>query len=406
MNVDAANASAPLPRLKLRKDEDRRLRRGHLWVFSNEVDTRKTPLTDFEPGADVVIEAANGRLLGTAYVNPHSLICARIVDRRPERPLNRSLIVHRLNVALSLRRRLYDEPFYRLVFGETDGLPGLIVDRYGDTLVAQLSTAGMEARREAVLEALDKVIHARAVIWRNDTPLRRLEGLETYVETAAGEPPEPAEVREGGLRFATSLTEGQKTGWFYDQRANRDRLMRYVADARVLDLFAYTGAWGLRAAAAGAREVVCVESSAWACERLRDNAAANGLSDRVTVVQADVGEWLKAARAEREHFDCVVLDPPAFIKSKKDFKQGLAGYRRINEAAIQVMAYDSILASCSCSSHLPEHELQRLVLQSARHLDRDLQLIEPLCQGPDHPVHPAIAETRYLKGLIGRILPR
>ena len=391
--------------LRLRKDEDRRLRAGHLWVYSNEVDVAATPLREFQPGQPVAIQASNGKFLGTGYINPNALLCARLVSRDPEHPLSPSLLVHRLNVALSLRERLYAKPFYRLVYGEGDGLPGLIVDRYGEVCVAQLTTAGMERLKDEVLAALQKVLKPAAVLWRNDSPTRALEGLEQYVADAAGAVPATVEIEEDGLRFQAAPRTGQKTGWFYDQRDNRARLDRYVQGRRVLDVFSYTGAWGIRAAARGAREVLCVDSSTAALEQLATNAALSRVSDRVYTRQGDAFEVLKALREARERFDVVIVDPPAFIKRRKDFKEGALAYRRLNEMAMQVLDRDGILMSCSCSQLLARDALIQTLLQGSRHLDRNLVILEQGRQGPDHPVHPAIPETDYLKVILARVLP-
>ncbi|MBL8260445.1 MAG: class I SAM-dependent rRNA methyltransferase [Candidatus Competibacteraceae bacterium] len=391
--------------LRLRKDEDRRLRAGHLWVYSNEIDVAATPLRDFQPGQPVAIQAHNGKALGTGYINPHALLCARLVSRDPEHPLGPSLLVHRLNVALGLRERLYDKPFYRLVYGEGDGLPGLVVDRYGDLCVAQLTTAGMERIKDDILAALQKVLKPSAVLWRNDSRMREMEGLERIVADAAGTVPETVTVEEDGLRFQVSPREGQKTGWFYDQRDNRARLDRYVLGRRVLDVFSYVGAWGIRAAARGARDVVCVDSSAGALEQANANIALNGVGERVKTRQGDAFEILKQLREERERFDIVIVDPPAFIKRRKDFKEGALAYRRLNEMAMQVLERDGLLISCSCSQLLSRDLLMQTLLQGARHLDRNLAVLEQGRQGPDHPVLPAIAETDYLKMVIARVLP-
>ena len=391
--------------LRLRKDEDRRLRAGHLWVYSNEIDVEATPLRDFQPGQPVAIQASNGKTLGTGYINPHALLCARLVSRDLEHPLSPSLLVHRLNVALGLRERLYDRPFYRLVHGEGDGLPGLIVDRYGDLCVAQLTTAGMERLKDDILAALQKVLKPAAVLWRNDSRVRELEGLERYLADAVGEAPEIMTVEENGLRFRVSPRTGQKTGWFYDQRDNRARLDRHARDRRVLDVFSYVGAWGVRAAARGAREVLCVDSSAAAVEQAAANAELNGVGERVRTQQGDAFETLKSLREARERFDVVIVDPPAFITRRKDFKEGALAYRRINEMAMQVLERDGLLVSCSCSQLLSRDVLIQTLLQGARHLDRNLVILEQGRQGPDHPVPPAIPETDYLKMVVARVLP-
>jgi 23S rRNA (cytosine1962-C5)-methyltransferase len=391
-----------LPVLSLRRNEERRLSAGHLWVYSNEVDTRKTPLSGFEPGSLVVIQSAVGKTLGSGFVNPHSLICARLLTRRPRAQIDAAFFERRLRSALQLRESLFDRPCYRLVYGESDGLPGLVVDRYGDVLVVQITTAGMEAIRDMLLELLDKLFSPAGILLRNDTAVRALEGLSQDVEIM-GEVPESVFVEEGGVRFEVPLSSGQKTGWFYDQRSNRAAMHKYVAGKRVLDVFSYIGAWGLQAAAAGASEVCCVDAAPLAQTYVERNAAANGLDARMMHRHGDAFDVLKALREESRRFDVVIVDPPAFIKRRKEIKAGEQGYARINKLALQVLAPDGILISCSCSMHLAEGRLQQIVYQSARQQGRQLQLLERGFQSMDHPVHPAIAETAYLKALFCRV---
>ena len=391
-----------LPALRLKKREDRRLRAGHLWVFSNEVDTAATPLAAFEPGQAVLIEAADGNALGTGYVNPNTLICARLVSRDPGQVLDQSLLAERLNLALALRERLFDAPYYRLAFGESDNLPGVVIDRYAGLLVAQITTAGMERLKPELLSALQEIVQPQAILLRNDSASRQLEGLPSYIEAALGAVPETVVISEGAARFEISPHTGQKTGWFYDQRMNRARLRDYVRGRRVLDLFSYSGGWGINAALAGANEVLCVDSSQQAIDAVRHNAGLNHVSDTVTALKDDVFAALKTLRAERQHFEVVVLDPPALIKRKKDIKAGTVAYQRLNQAAMQLLDKDGILVSCSCSYHLEPDVLRNILLRSSRALERDLQILEQGRQGPDHPVHPAIAETAYLKAMFTR----
>ncbi|MEO6969095.1 MAG: class I SAM-dependent rRNA methyltransferase [Rhodanobacteraceae bacterium] len=393
------------PALYLKRGEDARLRAGHLWVFANEVDVARSPLTSFEPGEACVIIDARARPLGVGYVNPHSLICARLVERGLEHALDTSLLVHRLKVALGLRERLYAEPYYRLMYGESDGVPGLTLDRYGDVIVAQATTAGIERLKPEVEAAVQKVMKPRAMVWKNDAGIRAMEHLPGYADIAFGELPVPLIVREGGLDFAIDPIGGQKTGWFYDQRANRDALASYVKGVRVLDVFSYLGAWGLRAAAMGASEVTCVDASAPAVAAITDNARRNGLGEQVRAEKADAFDYLKTLRERREHFDVVILDPPAFVKRKKDLKEGALAYRRLNELAMQVLSRDGILITCSCSYHLSRAALLEGLQHGARHLDRNVQMLQQLQQAPDHPIHPAIPETDYLKGFMCRVLP-
>ena len=394
-----------LPSLRLKANAERRLRAGHLWVYSNEVDVAATPLNGFQPGDQAILEMANGKPLGIVGVSPNNLICARLLSRDTGHTLDKSLLVHRIQVALSLRERLFEQPCYRLVYGDSDFLPGLVVDRFGDHLVVQLASATMERNKDAVIEALVQVLKPRGILFKNDSSARDAEGLERYVDTAFGVVPEWVDLEENGVKFQAPVLEGQKTGWFYDHRMNRARLAPYVKGKRVLDLFSYIGGWGVQAAAFGASEVFCVDASAFALDGVERNAALNGVAEKVTCVEGDVFAALKELKAAEERFDVVVADPPAFIKRKKDLKNGEAAYRRLNEMAMRMLNKDGILVSASCSMHLPEDDLQNILLQSARHLDRNIQLLERGAQGPDHPVHPAIPETRYIKSLTCRILP-
>lgn len=403
-NPDAAGAesgrAAHLPALRLKRNEDRRLNAGHLWVFSNEVDTEQTPLAKFKAGELVRVLAHNDRSLGLAYVNPHSLISARLLGTRslPDA----AWIAARIRIALSLRERLYAEPYYRAAYGESDGLPGLIIDRYGSQCVVQIGTAGMELLKMQIREAVLQVIPCETLVFKNDGAARELEGLPSYVEAAKGKLDQLGQVVEGGLKFALSLAEGQKTGWFFDQAANRQALTKYVRrGARVLDVFSYVGAWGARAARDGAAEVLCVDSSAGALELALENAARN--SQRLAVRKGDAFDVLEALARERARFDIVIVDPPAFAKRKKDLPKALAAYRRLNQLAMQLLAAEGILVSCSCSYHVSAADLAEALAKAARGADKHVQLLEMGGQAPDHPVHPAIPETRYLKAYFCRV---
>jgi 23S rRNA (cytosine1962-C5)-methyltransferase len=392
-----------IPVLKLKRGEDRRLRAGHLWVFSNEVDTAATPLTAFEPGAAVQVLSDRDQFLGHAYVNPRTLIAARIVGRDAAYPLDASLLVHRLRVALALRERLYREPYYRLVYGESDGLPGLVVDRYGDMLVAQSGTAGIDRLRADIDAALNKVLHPKIIVWKNDSGARELEGLERGVSRVGeGELPTEVSLREQGVSFVGPLADGQKTGWFYDQAANRERLRRYLpAGARVLDVCSYVGAWAVTALKGGAASATCVDSSAMALEYVARNALANGVT--VETVKDDAFDALKALQESGAKFDVVILDPPAFAKRKKDAPQAQAAYRKLNQLALPLIDRDGLLVSCSCSYHVSGEDLTAAIQSAARHTSRFVQVLEQGGQSPDHPIHPAIPETQYLKAFFCRV---
>lgn len=388
--------------LRLKRGEERRLAAGHLWVFSNEIDTDSTPLTAFSPGALAELRTYRDAFLGHVYVNPHALICARILSRSADQPVDRALIERRLAAALALRQRLGGASYCRWVFGESDLLPGLVLDRYGELVVGQIATAGMEALKHEIEAAVRRVVSPRGLYWKNDSAARGLEHLPQLAEAAFGEVPDEIEVLEGGLSFSAPLAGGQKTGWFYDQSANRARLVRYVPPgARVLDVCSYAGAWAVTALRHGAARALCVDASETALDFAGRNAARNGVA--LEVLRADAFDGLKSLSGRAERFDVVVLDPPAFIKRKKDIPQAQAAYRKLNQLALDLIADEGLLVSCSCSYHLAPEELAHAIQSAARHTGRLVQILEAGGQSPDHPVHPAIPETRYLKCFFCRV---
>ncbi len=387
--------------LVLNPNAERRLRAGHVWIYSNEIDTKKSPLKNFENGEQVMVYASNGKALGIAYINPHTLICARMISR--EHPLDKSLLVHRLNIALALRERVFGAPYYRLVYGDSDSLSGLVVDRFGDYLVVQTNTAGMERVIDDIVTALCQVVKPRGILLKNDSRVRASEGLDEYVKVAFGEVPEFAELIENDTRFAAPLYTGQKTGWFYDHRNARAHLGPYVKGRRVLDVFSYIGGWGIQAAQFGASEVTFIDSSAFALECVQRNAALNNVGDIVKTIEGSAFDVLKDLHEREEKFDTIILDPPAFIPRRKDIKAGSEAYRRINELAMRLLTRDGFLISGSCSLHLSRNELVDILRAASRHIDRQLQVLEQHTQGADHPVHPAIAETEYLKSVFCRV---
>jgi 23S rRNA (cytosine1962-C5)-methyltransferase len=397
--------SEPLAVLKLKSQCDRRLRGGHLWIYSNEVDVKATPLKSFTAGEQIIVENHQGKALGLAYINPHSLICARVFGRDIRYPLDKSLLVHRLNIALSLRERVTDQPYYRLVYGDSDFFPGLVVDRFGDVLVMQIATAGMERVKTEIIEALVQVLKPKGILVKNDSRIRKAEDLPEYTEVGFGEVPEWVPIIENGIKFNVPVYDGQKTGWFYDHRASRARLADYVKDRRVLDVFSYIGGWGVQAAAFGAQSVTCLDSSQFALDAVGANAQLNNVTDRVLTLQGNAFDAMKALVDETERFDVVIMDPPAFIPKRKDQKNGEQAYRRVNELAMRLLNKEGFLISASCSMHLQRSRLTEILQAGARHLDRELQIVEHGGQSFDHPIHPAIAETDYLKAIFTRVLP-
>ncbi|MFI4982319.1 MAG: class I SAM-dependent rRNA methyltransferase, partial [Nevskiales bacterium] len=323
------------------------------------------------------------------------LLCARVLTGQGDASIDTDWFARRLRAAAAMRDRLYGKPFYRMVHGEADGLPGLVIDRYGDVYVVQIGTAGMENLKAQLLDALQAEFKPRGVVLRNDSSAREAESLPLYVEDI-GAVPQTVTIDEGGVLFDIAMHGSQKTGWFFDQRDNRDRLGRYARDARVLDVFSYVGGWALRAHGFGAKEVSCIDSSAPALEAAGHNAELNGA--KLELLKGQALDVMKQLAADGRRFEVVIVDPPALIKRKRDHEEGLSLYGRLNRAALSLLTPGGFLVSCSCSYHLEPAELQRVLLREARATSRRLQILEQGGQGPDHPVHPAIPETRYLKG--------
>jgi 23S rRNA (cytosine1962-C5)-methyltransferase len=395
----------PQADLYLRKGADRRLRGGHLWVYSNEIDGKRSALGSFAAGDLVCVRSADGKLLGSAYMEPQALICARVFAPGEQRYLDQALFLQRLETALAGRDEAFDQPFYRLVYGDSDLLPGIVIDRFGPYLVVQLNNAGVERYRQPLLDALLELLEPDGVLLRGDSRSRRESGLAVDAEVAFGDVPERVPLQENGVRFLAPVHSGQKTGWFYDHRMARARLAAWVPGKSVLDVYSYIGGWGVQAGAYGASSVCCLDSSATALEGALVNAGLNGLGDRLSTRQGSAPETMAQMRAEGLSFDVVILDPPAFIQRRKDLKKGLAAYRRINELGLRLLKPGGLLVSASCSMHLSRADLFTAMQQGAVRADCQLRVVEQGAQGPDHPIHPAIAETEYLKAVFARKLP-
>ncbi|MCO6418171.1 class I SAM-dependent rRNA methyltransferase [Siccirubricoccus sp. KC 17139] len=391
--------TAPHPLLRLLPRHDRRVKEGHPWAFSNEIamtpEARALP-----PGAPVRLEGDDGVRHGTWLFNPHSLIAARRVDADPAALLDAAWCRARLGAALALRERLYPgNPYYRLVHAEADGLPGLVIDRYGDALALQANTAGMEWLTPALLEALEGMFAPRLIIGRNDASVRKLEGLAEEVKVLRGAPG-PVTVEEAGLRFAVDLLSGQKTGWFFDQRENRARVAALAPGATVLDAFCHTGGFGLAAAKAGAAQVTLLDRSAPALEIALDSARANGLAERVAAERGEALEVLERWGREGRRFDIVVADPPAFAKSRRDQPAALRGYGKLARLAAALVAPGGFLFIASCSHHVAPGEFADAVIGGLLRPRRAMKLLVQSGAGPDHPVHPLLPESAYLKALL------
>jgi 23S rRNA (cytosine1962-C5)-methyltransferase len=382
-------------RISLKKGEDRRLRDGHPWVFSNEIkEIQGAPL----PGVATEIYDVTGGFLGTGYYNPRSLIAVRVLSRRREDIDCSEFFVQRIRRALNYRQSVCPgENNYRVVYGEADFLPGLVVDKYGEYLSLQLLSAGMEVRREAIVSALTELFQPKGIVARNDVAVRSLEGLEEKVEIISGSIPETVEVTEHGIRLLVDLLSGQKTGHFLDQRNNHLLLKDRCTEKNVLDLFCYSGSWALHAAYFGASSVLGVDISAKAVLLARRQAELNGMTRQVDFEEVDAFARLRSLKDEGRRFGVVVLDPPAFVKGKKMINEAIKGYITVNRRAMELLDDGGYLITCSCSYHLGREQFRDLLVSAARQSGRSMRLVATGFPSPDHPILLAAPETDYLK---------
>jgi len=389
-----ATTTATHPILRLKKNQDRRVRSGHPWIFSNEIDAVEGDPPD---GAIVDVVDSRGAYLGRGYVNRHSLISVRLLTRSRDE-IDGAFFRKRIARAAAYREELFPGArTYRAFSSEGDFLPGLTVDRFEDVLSVQITTLGIEQRRELVKDALIEQFEPRAIVLRNDAPLRKLEGLplETLVWYGAYEPPVTVDVE--GLSYHVDPLGGQKTGFFLDQRVNRRLLAGRVTGGRVLDLFAYSGAWGIEALRHGAESVLFVDGSEAALAIARENAALNGMSERAQFHVEDVFDALPRMAEARERYDAVVLDPPALVKSRARLAEGLKGYRELNRRAMSLVPEGGWLFTNSCSFHVSPEDFLRVLGEAARDARRPFRFLTWGAQSPDHPILLAASETSYLK---------
>lgn len=381
-----------MPVVTVKPSAVHRLLQGHRWVFANEVAGR---IKDHEPGSWVEVVSSKGGALGSGTINPHSLIAVRLLAGPGEEP-SAGFFRARLEAALKRRQRWYPNvEVYRLIYGDADGLGGLIVDRYGALVVYQITTLGMSRYEGLIQDLLREVLQPSTLVCRNDVGVRTLEGLPLDKSIVHGTLERPVEVRVGALRLLVDPLQGQKTGLFLDQRDNREAAGRWFEDQEVLDLFCYDGSWGLTAAARGARRVVGVDQSERALELASANARQNGWDGICRFERADGFTYLK--QVPKKSFDVVVVDPPAFVKSRQSLPEGLKGYTDLNRRALLAVKSGGLLITCSCSYHLSDDLFRRVLVTSAKAAGRQLRLLEMRGQALDHPVLPAMPETRYLK---------
>ncbi len=390
--------TSEFPSLSLLPGRHRRLAQGFPWAYSNEIAMDETARSQ-PPGALVRLLTAGGETQGTAVFNRQSLIAARLLSAGSRQAIDADFFAQRLERALALRQALFAEPFYRLVHAEADGLPATIIDRYGDTLAVQLNCAGMELLKEPLVEALERVLAPKVLLLNDEASSRSLEGLPGGLRILRGTPADPLPLQENGLRFFARASGGQKTGWFYDQRENRAWVAGFAAGRRVLDAYCYAGGFGVMAAAAGAESMLGFDRSEAALELAGLAAAANGLEARCRFERAEVFGRLAALAREEERFGLVIADPPAFAKSRKELAQALKGYRKLARLAAKVTAPEGLLFIASCSQPVDAPSFTAAVaggLQDAGRSGRILKLSGPAA---DHPLHPHLPESAYLKAL-------
>jgi 23S rRNA (cytosine1962-C5)-methyltransferase len=382
-------------KITLKKNEDRRIKTGHPWVFSNEIATLDG---EREPGAAAELYDHNGRYIGCGHYSPRSLIAFRLLSRKPSDLDSVAFYEQLFRNALEHRRQVYPKlDTFRAVYGESDFAPGLVVDKYADYLSIQILSAGMERRTAIILEALISVFAPKGVIARNDVAVRELEGLNQQVSILYGQIPELCETEENGLRFMIDLQHGQKTGGFLDQKENHLLLAGISAGKRVLDCFCYSGSWAIHAGSFGAQSVLGLDISAKAVEQASTNASINALSDRVGFEECDVFDKLRSLSHTKEQFDIIIMDPPAFVKNRKNIAEATKGYLTVNKRAIELLAPGGYLITCSCSHHMGREAFRDMLVQASRLAKREMRLVANMAQAPDHPVLLSFPESEYLK---------
>ena len=399
------STSVRYPTASLKPHREESLLNGHLWIFSGAL---QQPPHWIEPGGLVDVKSATGQFVARGYYNPHTDIAIRILTHDPGETIDEAFLRRRIRGAVELRQ-IFDPDqtnMYRLIHAEGDGLPGLVVDRFADILVAQIHTAGMERLRPLLLDALMEETGVRGLLLRNDSQSRRREGMEIEEPAAAaGEVPAQVAVRENRVQFLVDPWQGQKTGFFIDQRDKREALRKYARDKRVLNCFSYTGGFSVYAALTSNKtSVTSVDISAPAIDAARQHFILNGLDPNAhQFLIADVFDYLEQAYRDGEQFDVVVLDPPAFAKTQSARTQALKAYRRLNVLAMQVLRPGGILLSCSCSGVVGMDDLLGVLSQVAQRLHRSVQLLETYTHGVDHPINLAMPETSYLKAVFCRV---
>lgn len=391
--------STERPTVTLLPGHQKRALHGHPWIYSNEIQMDAATKA-LEPGRLVTLKSGDGRALGVATFNPHTLIAARLLDRDATRAIDTPFLAGRLRRALAIRERLFEAPFYRLIHAEADGLPGTVVDRFDDVVVVQINTAGMARLEPSLLAAIDDVLSPKAIVLRNDSPARTLEGLTEEVRLASGALAGPVELRENNARFRVDPLSGQKTGWFFDQRENRRFMAGLAKGARVLDAYCFSGGFAVQAAVAGARHVAGIDRSEPALALAAQAAELNGVAERCQFRRAEVFGELETLLSAGERFDVVIADPPAFVKSRKDLGAGLRGYRKLARLAAGAVAAQGYLFLASCSHNVTPEDFAEAARRGLEDAGRGGRVLLTSGAAPDHPLHPHLPESAYLKALV------
>jgi 23S rRNA (cytosine1962-C5)-methyltransferase len=396
---DSAPTPVKYPTIHMQAGRERRVQHGHPWVYSNEVQMDATAKA-VTPGSPVRLLEASGKPLGVATFNPHTLIAARLLSPDPATRIDHAFFADRLKRAAALRQRLFDRPYYRVVHAEADGLPGLIVDQFGDVVTVQANSVFMDRHTDMILAAIDEILAPRALILRNDGTQRALEGLAEETRLVKGVIDGPIRLEENGVTFFANPLDGQKTGWFYDQRDNRAFIASLAKGGRAIDFYSYNGGFGVQCAVAGATSVVAVDRSALALENATRAAAANGVADRFEARRADAFQEMERLDATGERFEVVIADPPAFVKAKKDLGAGSRAYRKMARLAAKITAPGGFLLCGSCSHNVDPPTFAEQIARGLNDAGRAGRILRSAGAGPDHPVHPNLPESAYLKALV------
>ena len=389
----------------LKKGEGRTVKSGGMWIFDNEI---ATIAGHFENGDIVIVHDFDGFPMGKGFINQNSRIRIRMMTRRKDQIIDEDFLKMRLENAWAYRKKTVDTSSCRIVFGEADFLPGIVIDKFSDVLVVESLALGTDRMKETLIRLLKEIlaqdgISVRGVYERSDAKVREQEGMERTKGFIGPEFDTKVEIVENGVKYMVDVKDGQKTGFFLDQKYNRLAIQRLCKDAEVLDCFTHTGSFALNAGIAGAKKVLGVDASSLGCEQARENAALNGLSDRVEFLCEDVFELLPRLEGEGKKFDVVILDPPAFTKSRKSVKNAVKGYREINLRAMKLVKDGGYLATCSCSHFMDPELFTKTIGQAAQNVHKRLRQVEFRTQAPDHPILWGAGDSYYLKFYIFQV---